>query len=189
MSRLDRWNRLVASALGLALVGAGCYGLARSTGVGGNRHDPVLTAMLRREVVDNAGVVGGALTFLALVVAWAGWRWLRAQLLPAPSLGAVHLSDGEGGHTWLDAKALAEAVTRDLQAQPGVAAGRTRVLGHPRAPAVDLHADLSADADLDDVRRQVDDVVVARLRGALERPDLPATVRYGFGTSVGRGLS
>lgn len=185
MSTLDRWNRLVASTLGVVLMAAGGYGLARSAGLFGDPFLPVLPATLHQDLADNAGLVGGVATFVALLVAWAGWWWLRAQLRPAPSLGAVYLADGEGGRTSVDAKAVSEAVTRDLEAQPGVASGRVRVLGHADAPEVDLHADLANEADLGEVRRQVDEVVVVRLRRALERPDLPATVRYRFGGPAG----
>lgn len=188
MRRVDRTNRVVASLVGLALLGAGGYTLARSLGVLPGRHQPVLEDELRRAVVDNAGLVGGVATFIALVIAWAGWRWLRAQLLPSPSLSAIRLADSAEGRTTLEARALAEAVRRDLEAGPGVASGRARFVGDPAAPAVALHADLAAGADLAAVRRHVDEVVVPRLRGALEAPGLAATVCYRFGAATGRSL-
>ena len=188
MRSLDRANRLIASLLGLGLLAGGGYGLARSVGVLGDASEPVLAASLRRGLVDNAGLAGGAATFVALVVAWAGWRWLGAQLHPAPSLGEVRLAEGEGGRTELEARAVAEAVVRDLEAQPGVASARVRVVGRPDAPAVDLHAALADGADLLDVRRRVDEVVVERLRRALERPQLPVTVRYRPAEPAGRSL-
>ena len=188
MRSLDGANRLIASLLGLALVAGGGCGLARSTGVVGDAGDPVMAASLRRSLIDNAGVAGGAATFVALVVAWAGWRWLGAQLRPAPSLGEVSLAAGDDGQTWLDARAVAEAVVRDLEAQAGVASARVRVIGHADAPAVDLHAELADGADLTDVRRQVERAVVERLRSALERPHLPVTVRYRPAGPAGRAV-
>lgn len=189
MSRVDRTNRVVASLVGLALASAGAYALLRSSGAVGDRRQPVLGEGLRRTVVDNAGLVGGVATFAALMVAWGGWRWLRAQLRPAPSLPTIRLADGPEGRTTLETKAVTEAVTRDLEVAAGVASGRARFVGGAAAFAVDLHADLAADADLAEVRRHVDEVVLPRLRAALEAPDLPATARYRFGSVTGRSVS
>lgn len=188
MSGPDRTNRLVAALVGGALAVAGGYTLARSLGAVGDPSQPVLGEGLHRNLAENAGLAGGVATFVALMIAWAGWRWLRSQLLPSPSLAAIRLADGSEGRTTLEAKAVVEAVTRDLEAAPGVASGRARLVGDPTAPAVDLHADLSPGADLTEVRRHVDEVVVPRLRDALEVPDLVATARYRIVAGPGRSV-
>ncbi len=190
MSRVDRINRVVATLVGLALTSAGAYALLRASGVVGDRRQPVLGEGLRRAVVDNAGLVGGVATFVALLVAWGGWQWLRAQLRPAPSLPTIRLADGPEGRTTLETKAVADAVARDLEAARGVASGRARFVGAGAgAFAVDLHADLAGDADLVEVRRHVDEVVLPRLRGALEAPGLAASARYRFGSVTDRSVS
>ncbi|MGI9119749.1 MAG: alkaline shock response membrane anchor protein AmaP [Acidimicrobiales bacterium] len=191
MSRLDRINRVVASVVGLVLVAAGAYGLARSVGaLGDNQIDaPVLDDGLRRLVADNAGWFWGIATFVALVVAWLGWRWLRLQLVSAsPPLRQVQVADGEGGRTSLEARAVADAVARDLQAGPGVVGARVRVHGQQRTPALDLRADVAAGTPPADVRRHVDEFIVPRARAALERDDLSVTVRLRLGDPGTRTL-
>lgn len=178
MSRVDRANRVVATAVGLALVSGGSYGLARSAGVLGSARDPILGAEPAATLAANPGLAGGVATFVALVLAWIGWRALRSQLSPTPSLGEVRLDGGPEGSTSVLARALAEAVVRDLEAEPGISAARVRVFGRPRAPSVDLHAELVAGAELAEVRRQVDEVVIPRLRSALAAPELSVSVRY-----------
>ncbi len=188
MSDLDRRNRLVASVVGVVLVAAGAYGLARSVGALGD-DAPVLGDDLRRLAADNAGWFWGIATFLALVVAWLGWRWLRLQLLSAsPPLRQVQVADGEGGRTSLEARAVADAVARDLQAGPGVVGARVRVHGHQRTPALDLRADVAAGSAPDAVRRHVDEFIVPRVRAALERDDVPVTVRLRLGDPGTRTL-
>ncbi|HSS09895.1 MAG TPA: hypothetical protein VLL25_08430, partial [Acidimicrobiales bacterium] len=57
MPRPDRLNRLGLLLLGLLLVAAGGYGLARSYGAlgHGRQHDPVLIAGLRSFIAENRG--------------------------------------------------------------------------------------------------------------------------------------
>lgn len=180
MSRLDRRNRIIASVVGLVLVGAGVYVLARSFGALGDDQmaTPVLDGGLRRAVTDNAGPFWGAVTFIALVVAWLGWRWLRLQLVPAsPSIGRLRLAGSGGGQTSVEAAALADAVSRDLQSGPGVTSARVRLRGHQQVPTLDLRAEVATGTPPAAVRRHVDDFLVPRVRAALEREDIPVSLR------------
>lgn len=188
--RLDRINRTGATLVAMVLVAGGAGGLVRSFGLGGadGSEEPVLGGDLRRSVVDNAGLVGGAAVFVGLVLAWMGWRWLRLQLLPTPSLRELRLTDDESGRTSVEAGAVTEAVARDVEAGPGVATARVRLLGHQRAPALDVRADVLADADPVGVRRHVDDFVLPRARSGLGRGELPLTVRLRLGEPVSRTL-
>lgn len=187
--RLERMNRAGATVVALVLLAAGAYGLARSFGAGGISSDaPVLGEDLRRTVVDNAGLAGGATVFVALVAAWVGWRWLRLQMLPTPTLKELRLSDDEGGRTSVEAGALTRAVARDVESGPGVGTARVRLLGQQRAPALDVRADVLAGADPALVRRHVDDYVLPRARAGLGREDLLATVRLRLGDPASRVL-
>lgn len=188
-ARLDRLNRAGATVVALLLVAAGTYGLVRSFGGrGAGSDDPVWGDDLRRTVVDNAGLVGGMAVFLALLLAWTGWRWLRLQLLPTPSLRELRLADDQGGRTSVEAAAVTEAVARDVEAGPGVSTARVRVLGQHRSPLLDVRAEVAADADPLAVRRHVDEYVLPRARTGLGRDELPVTVRLRLVDPVSRGL-
>lgn len=191
MTRTSTLDRIVVAAVGLAALGAGGYGLARSLGAfGDGRRDAVVFGPeLRRSVVDHAGWVSGAATFVALVVAWLGWRWLRRQLVgPSPLLRQVRLADAGGGRTSVEARALTDALVRDLEAEPQVKAARVRVVGHERAPELELTVDLTATADPTAVRRRLDEHVLARAKTALERDVLRASVRLRLADPARRAL-
>lgn len=179
MSSLDRRNRLVVTVVAVLLLAAGGYGLARGWGVvgGDDGAGPVFDDDLRRSMVDNAGWFAGAAVFVALVLAWLGWRWLRLQLAPSNSLHALQLATADGGRTSLEAQAVADAVQRDVEQAPGVALARVRLVGHARSPALEVRAEVASGADPASVRRHVEDYVVPRARAALQHHDLGATVR------------
>lgn len=184
MTRSTALDRMIIATVGLVALIAGGYGMARNLGAFGVRQgDGVLVdASLRRSVVDHAGWVAAAATFVALVVAWLGWRWLRRQLLgPSPPLRRVGVADAAGGHTAVEARALVEAVVRDLEADPQVTAAQARVVGHQQAPELELAVELTAAADLRAVRRHVEDHVLPRAKAALGRDELIARLRLQLG--------
>lgn len=171
---------MLVALVGVVALLSGGYGLARHLGAfGANQSDQVLlNADLRQAMADNAGWVGGAATFVALVLAWLGWRWLRRQLVgPSSTLRRVPVATSAGGNTSVEAKAVAEAVVRDVEAGPYVSAARARMVGPEAMFGLELAVDLAAAADPQAVRRHVEDHVLPRARAALERPDLTATVR------------
>jgi hypothetical protein len=171
-------DRMLVALVGLLALVAGSYGLARGLGAFGARQsDTVLLGEdLRDTLAVNAGWVGGMATFVALLVAWLGWRWLRRQLVGSVTLRQVRLATGPDGHTTVDARAVADAVVRDLEAGAHVRGARARVVGHEHDPALELAVDLDATADLQVVRHLVEDEVLPRARGALER-DIDARLR------------
>ncbi len=187
---LDSANRVAASVLGLVLVGAGGYGLVRSLGAVGAAAaaQPVMVQELRADIVEYAGWVGGVATFVALLVAWLGWRWLRLQLVPSSPMRRVPVAGGQGGGTSVDAGALAEAVTRDMVAHDHVASGQTRVVGVGGAPELALTAEVAVDGDARAVRAHVADHVLPRARAALDRDDLTAHLRLRLADPAGRVL-
>lgn len=171
---------MLPALVGVVALVTGSYGLARNLGAfGADQGDQVLLgADLRQAMADNAGWVGGAATFVALVLAWLGWRWLRRQLVgPSSTLRRVRMASSPGGNTSVEASAVAEAVVRDVEAGPKVTAARARVVGPEAAFGLELAVDLATAADPQAVRRHVEEHVLPRARTALERPALTATVR------------
>ena len=180
MRRAEAGDRLLLALVGLVALVAGGYGLARNLGAfGAAQSDEVLLgAPLRRAMADHAGWVGGVATFVALVLAWLGWRWLRRQLVGSSStVRRVRVTTGPDGHTSVEAKALVEAVVRDVETGPHVRAAQARLTGPEKAFVLDLVVDLAPAADPRAVRRHVEDHVLSRARSALEREDLTFTVR------------
>lgn len=173
---LDSSNRLAASVLGVLLLLAGGYGLARGLGAFGadSRTAPLLGDGLRADLVRYAGWAGGLATLAALVVSWLGWRWLRRQLVPSSSLRRVVMGDGQGGRTTVDAGALTEAVTRDLLTSDHVDAGSGRAVGLEGTPRLVLTAEVAVGADPQAIRAHVADHVLPRAQAALGRHDLSA---------------
>jgi hypothetical protein len=178
MNKLDRLNRVVVTVLAVLLIAAGAYGLVRGFGGLGEQQeaDPLLTDEVRRFFSDNEWV-WAVILVAALLVAWVGWRWLRLQLLPTPSLSSLVVTEEEGGRTELDSGAVADAVTRDLEADPDITSARVRVVGEPRAAGLDVRAAVAGGADPMAVRGRIEGPILGRARSALRRDDLPATVR------------
>lgn len=180
MRRSGEGDRFLVALVGLVTLAAGGYGMARNLGAFGvaESDEVLLGAPLRRVMADNAGWGGGIATFVALAMAWLGWRWLRRQLLGSSStIRRVRVAAGADGHTSVEARALVEAVVRDVETGPHVRGARARLAGPEATFVLDLVVDLAAAADPQAVRRHVEDHAVPRARAALEREDLTSTVR------------
>lgn len=191
MNRSTTGDRTFLALLGLVAALAGAYGLARGFGaLGAASGDQVLLdSSLRSNLVENAGWAGGAATLVALLVAWGAWRWLRRQVTASQSsLRQVRVATGSGGRTSVEAQALTDAIVGDLKSDPQVTSARARLVGHERAPAVELVVDLNSSAELAAVRHYLEAEVLARARRALDRPDLQAAVRIRLGVSTDRAL-
>jgi multidrug efflux pump subunit AcrB len=192
VNKLDRANRLVGTIVALVLIAAGGLGLLRSYGIifsDDAMDDPVLLRQVRDFVADNDAWFWWAAFFVALLLAYLGWRWLRVQLLPSPSLGELTVASTDAGKTTLPTRALADAVTQQLEDDPEVTGARVRVVGSEGSPELDIRASVADGADLDGVRSRVEDEAVRRAREALERPDLTARVRYRLGDPTQRVLT
>ena len=189
MNKLDRANRLVGTIVALVLIAVGALGLLRSYGIVFSDRamdDPVLLAQVRDFVADNDAWFWWAAFGAALVLAYVGWRWLRVQLLPSPSVGELTVASTDTGRTALPSRALADAVTRQVEKDPEVTGARVRVVGSERAPALDIRASVADGADLEGVRSRVEGEAVGHARHALERGSLTAAVRYRLGDPTQR---
>jgi hypothetical protein len=179
-TRPDRLDRLVLALLGLLLAGAGAYGLARSGGVFGRQaaHDPLLGPGLQRFVADHLLAFWLAVALLGLVLAWLGWRWLRAQFPASKTVSDLHFQDGDGsqGGTALSSSAVTAALADHLSTHDDVRWARARVLaGRPR-PQVELRVGVSDDADAGGLADFVETEVLDHLRQALEVDEVDAHV-------------
>jgi hypothetical protein len=193
VNNLDRLNRVVVSVLGAVLIAAGVYGLLRSFNwqdvLGrGAEDDPLLLDGVRNAFADNDWL-WWLVALGALAVAWVGWKWLRLQLLPTPSLTTMHLPTVDRSRTELSAAAVAAAVERDLEADPDITSARVRVVGTDEAPELDLRVGASDRAAAPVVRSRIETTVLPRARAALERDDLTATVRIRLGDPSERVLA
>ena len=95
MNKLDRANRLVGTIVAVVLIAVGALGLLRSYGIifsDEAMDDPVLLRQVRDWVADNDAWFWWAAFLAALLLAYLGYRWLRVQLLPSPSLGELGLA-------------------------------------------------------------------------------------------------
>ena len=187
MNRLDRLNRTIVTVVALLLIGAGAYGLLRGFGAFGDTQEaePILTPEIRDFFADNEWI-WGVILVVALLVAYVGWRWLKLQLLPSPSLSSLVITEGEGGRTDLTTSAVAEAVARDLEADPDISSARVRMTGDQHAAGLDVRAGVSSAADPAAVRRRIEGPILERARSALRRDDLGAAVRLRLGTTAAR---
>ena len=192
MNQLDRVNRLVGTVVAAAVVAVGVLGLLRSYGIFFSDEamdDPVLLQQVRDWVADNDWWFWWAAFVVALLLAYLGWRWLRVQLLPSPSLDELTVASTDTGRTTLPSRALADAVTQQLEEDNELRGARVRMVGSEREPALDVRAAVADGADLEAVRYRVEGEAVGRARTALERPDLTATVRYRLGDPTARVLT
>jgi hypothetical protein len=183
----------VGTVVALVLVAAGAVGLARSYGIFGfsdeAMDDPVLLRQVRDWVADNDWWFWWAALAVALVLAYLGWRWLRVQLLPTPSMRQLTVVATDAGRTTLPSAALADAVTTQIEGDDEVTGARVRLVGSEREPELDVRASVADGADLTGVRARVESDAVGAARQALERPELTARVRYRLGDPTARVLT
>lgn len=185
----DRLNRTLLSILGLLLLGAGIYGLLRGGGAFGQdrAEDPLLLESVRDFVSDNAAWFWPLMAILALIVAYLAYRWLRAHIRSGPTLGHIHLQhDPSFGSTRVSASAAADALSAEIETYPGVRSASARLLTDGTQPEVELGVDLHDDANVEDVRRRIEEHAFPRFRQALDTRDLVARVRFDLAGPAGR---
>jgi hypothetical protein len=189
VNKLDRANRLVGTIVAVVLIAVGVLGLLRSYGIifsDRAMDDPVLLRQVREFVADNDAWFWWAALAVSVLLAILGWRWLRVQLLPSPSLSDLTVASTETGRTTLPSRALADAVTSELEDDPELTGARVRVVGSEGDPALDVRTSVADGADLEAVRSRVEGEAVGHARHALERRSLTAAVRYRLGDPTQR---
>ncbi|HEX2273166.1 MAG TPA: hypothetical protein VHG90_04740 [Acidimicrobiales bacterium] len=188
-TRPDRLDRLVLTSLGLLVTLAAAYGLARGGGMFGDRaaDDPLLLPSVRRFVAENPLLFWLAAAVVALLVAWLGYRWLRAQFPASKTVGQLDF-DASAGVVRLDAAAAARALENDLQNHPDVRSAKARLLRARPRPDVELRVAVADDVDVVALGRWVEEEALERFGQALEVADLTARMEVRFTGPAGRSL-
>lgn len=187
----DRLNRTILTLLGLLLLGAGAYGLARGYDAFGERQaaDPVLGDTLRDFVGRNDDWFWPVAAAVSLLVAWLGLRWLVAQVR-APTVSRLPVaSDPERGSTELSAPGAAAALAGDIEEYAGVRAARARVVADGAEPAVEVMVEVHDDADVAVVRTRIEEHALPRFASALEVAHLRARVHLRLAEPGGRTVT
>jgi hypothetical protein len=190
MRAVDRLNRFVLILLGVLLLAAGAYGLARGFGAFGQDRADDLT--LAQGIADfaarNTEWFWPAVAIAALVVAYLGLRWFGAQI-PAPeTVRQIDLTkDSTRGTTRVRAAGVARALAADVDRHEGVSSARARFVLRDGHADLDVVAEIFDDADLEEVRRHIEGRALRRFRRTLEPEDMKVhlLIRPGRG-SVGR---
>lgn len=184
--RVDTANRTLLALLGLLLLGGGAVGLAASFGAFGDP-PPVLPEPARR-FEDQQPWFWWAVAGVCLLIALLALRWLLAQL-HTDRVGRLDLTrDDREGRTVVHAGALTEAVEEEAQSLRGVVGASARLV-EDRARTLTVAVELADYADVAEVRRALEDRVVAHARQAVDDPDLPVDIELRPGRrSRSRGL-
>jgi hypothetical protein len=123
-----------------------------------------------------------------LLLAYLGYRWLRAQLRWSQSAGDLELDAEEQGRVVLESGALARAVENDLAAERGIAGSSARIVAGPPNPEVRIRVEVSDRLDVPELRRRLEDHVLPRVCQALEAERVRAHVRVDLGGEGPREL-
>jgi hypothetical protein len=103
-------------------------------------------------------------------------------LTPRPRAGDITIdTDTPAGSTLLDADALAGAVTAEINSYRGIDTSRAKVYGSPVDPRLAITVRSDDDADIAALRLRIEDGVLAHVRQALDRPDLPIILNITVG--------
>lgn len=179
----DALNRTVFTLLGILLIAAGAYGVARGYGAFGSTQaqEPLLTG----GITDFFGRIDDwfwpVAALVALIIAYLAYRWLRAQLTPSPSVSELDLTrDPAEGRTTLRASGLTSALSDDIEQDPAVRSARVRMVEDGSRPEVDMDVDVSEDADLNSVRRRIETDAMQRFSSALESDSVTGHLRIGL---------
>lgn len=185
----DRLNATVLTLLGIALVAAGAYGLARGYGAFGDARaaDPILTAGVRDFVSENGDWFWPLAAVVSLLVAWLGLRWLLAQLSTS-TVGHLPVRADGPGHTELLSSGATAALARDIEDYPGVRSASARLIGDHPAPEVAVHVEVHDDADVAAVRRRIEEHARTRFRTALELTKLRSQIHIRLAERAGRSV-
>lgn len=184
--RVDTANRTVLALLGLVLLGGGAVGLAASFGSFGDP-PPVLPGTARR-FEDQQPWFWWAVAGVCLLVALLALRWLLAQLHTDRVTRLDLTRDDREGRTVVHAGALTAAVEEQAQSLRGVVGASARLV-EARDRRLTVAVELADHADVAEVRRTLEDRVVAHARQAVDDPDLPVDIELRPGRRSGsRGL-
>ncbi len=179
----DTLNRTVFTLLGILLVAAGVYGVARGYGAFGSTQaqEPLLTGGITGFFGRIDDWFWPLMALVALIVAYLAYRWLKAQLTSAPSVSELDFTrDPAEGRTTLRASGLTSALSDDLEQDPAIRSANVRMVEDGSRPEVDIDVEVSEDAPLTEVRRRIATDALARFSTALESESVRGHLRIGL---------
>jgi len=184
-SKTARGNRIGLAVVGVLLLAAGGYVLARSLGAFGTEQADALVYAERSASWIHAQQpwIWITLAAIGVIVALLALRWLLVQLR-TDRLGRIAMDtdlaldpddDGDlgAGRTTLPTSALTTAIGQEIDGYPGVRAVTVHVAGRPDRPELRLEVTIDSDADPARIRTRIVDEAIAHAKAALDAEFLP----------------
>ena len=184
-SKTARGNRIGLAVVGVLLLSAGGYVLARSLGAfGAEQADaPVYAERSASWIHAQQPWIWITLAAIGVIVALLALRWLLVQLR-TDRLGRIAMDtdlaldpddDGDlgAGRTTLPTSALTTAIGQEIDGYPGVRAVTVHVAGRPDRPELRLEVTIDSGADPARIRTRIVDEAIAHAKAALDTEFLP----------------
>ena len=184
-SKTARGNRIGLAVVGVLLLAAGGYVLARSLGAFGTEQAdaPVYAERTASWIHAQQPWIWITLAGIGVIVALLALRWLLVQLR-TDRLGRIAMDtdlaldpddDGDlgAGRTTLPTSALTTAIGQEIDGYPGVRAVTVHVAGRPDRPELRLEVTIDSDADPARIRTRIVDEAIAHAKAALDTEFLP----------------
>jgi len=184
-SKTARGNRIGLAVVGVLLLAAGGYVLARSLGAFGTEQAdaPVYAERTASWIHAQQPWIWITLAAIGVIVALLALRWLLVQLR-TDRLGRIAMDtdlaldpddDGDlgAGRTTLPTSALTSAIGQEIDGYPGVRAVTVHVAGRPDRPELRLEVTIDSDADPARIRTRIVDEAIAHAKAALDTEFLP----------------
>ena len=176
----DTLNRSVFTLIGILLIAAGVYGMARGYGAFGSTQaqEPLLTGGITGFFGRIDDWFWPVLALVALILAYLAYRWLKAQLSTAPSVSELDFTrDPAEGRTTVRASGLASALSDDLERDPAIRFANVRMVEDGHRPEVDIDLEVSEGVRLSEVRRRIETDALTRFSTALESDSVTGHLR------------
>ena len=184
-SKTARGNRIGLAVVGVLLLAAGGYVLARSLGAFGTEQAdaPVYAERSASWIHAQQPWIWITLAGIGAIVALLALRWLLVQFR-TDRLGRIAMDtdlaldpddDGDlgAGRTTLPTSALTTAIGQEIDGYPGVRAVTVHVAGRPDRPELRLEVTIDSDADPARIRTRIVDEAIAHAKAALDTEFLP----------------
>ncbi|GAA2581181.1 alkaline shock response membrane anchor protein AmaP [Actinomadura fulvescens] len=169
-------NRFGLTVVGVLLTVGGAAVLARALGAWGSSSAPVLTDTVRR-YPQGQSWFWPTVAAVACALALIGVAWLLAQARSEKLPGLSLEADDSDGQTRVSSQAVTSALEDEIETLPGVYGARARLLGDKEHPRLMLNVAYGARANLDALRKGIEEKAVTHVRAALDLSSLPTVVR------------
>lgn len=191
MNRIDGVNRSLLLLLGIVLLAVGVLALALGLGAFGDSR--AQSAVVPGGLIDFVGGNGAwfwpLVAILALLLAYLGWRWLKAQFTPPKRVNDIDLTgDPKEGFTRARADGPAHGFAQDVARHPSVDAAKARMLSNGSTPQIGLRLDVFENGDMESVRRHVGGPALERLRRTLGQELVTVDLDMRLKEAAGRSL-